>query len=285
MKFWFIAPWIVPEEMIELAKHAEALGFEGLMCSDHAFVPEKLTSSYLYSEDGRPPFDASMPFPEVWTTISAMAMATTRLKFSTSVYILPLRNPVEVAKATGTVARISKGRLILGAGVGWMKQEFDAYGIDFRTRGRRMDECVEVLRKLWAGGFVEHHGEFFDLPGVAVAPAPEAPIPIYFGGTSKPAMRRAARLGQGWIGTGNHIDEVSGLLDELRRLRRECGREDEPFDVVCPVMQTREVDRLKALEERGLSALCFGFKEGHDLPLDQKRGAMEWFANEVMAQF
>ncbi len=285
MKFWFIAPWVVPEEMIELAKHAEALGFEGLMGADHAFVPEKIGSSYLYSDDGKPPFDASMPFPEVWTTISAMAMVTTRLKFSTSIYILPLRNPVEVAKATGTVARISGNRLILGAGVGWMKEEFDAYGVDFKTRGRRMDECVEVIRKLQAGGFVEHHGEFFDLPGVAVAPAPEQPVPIYFGGTSKPALRRAARLGQGWIGTGNDIDEVPGILERLNTLRREAGRESEPFDVVCPVMQIREVERLKALEEQGLTALCFGFKQGHELPLDEKRGAMDWFAREVMAKF
>ena len=284
MKFWLIAPWVGPEEMIELARSAEALGYEGIMGADHGFVPKTMAAEYLYSDDGRPPIDGSMPYPDVWTTITAMAMATERLKLSTAVYVLPLRHPIEVAKATGTIARISGGRLILGAGAGWMKEEFDVYGVDFETRGRRMDESVEVMRKLWAGGYVEHHGEFFDFPELAITPAPDAPVPIYFGGTSRAALRRAARTGQGWIGAGNSIDEVPAILEELRGLRREYGREEEAFEVVCPVMQVMEIDRLKELETQGLTSICFGFANDYAIPLNEKQAALKWFADEVMSK-
>ncbi|MDH4017388.1 MAG: TIGR03619 family F420-dependent LLM class oxidoreductase [Actinomycetota bacterium] len=284
MKFWLIAPWVGPEEMIELARSAEALGYEGIMGADHGFVPKTMAAEYLYSDDGRPPIDGSMPYPDVWTTITAMAMATERLKLSTAVYVLPLRHPIEVAKATGTIARISGGRLILGAGAGWMKEEFDVYGVDFETRGRRMDESVEVMRKLWAGGYVEHHGEFFDFPELAITPAPDAPVPIYFGGTSRAALRRAARTGQGWIGAGNSIDEVPAILEELRGLRREYGREEEAFEVVCPVMQVMEIDRLKELEAQGLTSICFGFANDYAIPLNEKQAALKWFADEVMSK-
>ncbi len=284
MKFWLIAPWVGPEEMIELARSAEALGYEGIMGADHGFVPKTMAAEYLYSDDGRPPIDGSMPYPDVWTTITAMAMATERLKLSTAVYVLPLRHPIEVAKATGTIARISGGRLILGAGAGWMKEEFDVYGVDFETRGRRMDESVEVMRKLWAGGYVEHHGEFFDFPELAITPAPDAPVPIYFGGTSRAALRRAARIGQGWIGAGNAIDEVPAILEDLRELRREYGREEEAFEVVCPVMQVMEIDRLKELEAQGLTSICFGFANNYAIPLNEKQAALKWFADEVMSK-
>lgn len=285
MKFWLIVPWVGPEEMVELAREAEAFGFEGMMGADHAFVPRTMAPNYLYTEDGQPPIDGDMPYPDVWTTLAAMAMATERLKLSTAVYVLPLRNPIEVAKATGTIARLSGDRLILGAGSGWMKEEFDVYGVEFSTRGRRMNECVEVLRKLWAGGYVEHHGEFFDFPELAITPAPDAPVPIYFGGNSTLALRRAARIGQGWIGTGLSLEEAESTLEKLTTLRREYGRENEPFEMVCPILQVNKIDRIKELEERGLTSICFGFAYDYASPLEQKRTALEWFANEIMAKF
>lgn len=285
MKFWLIAPWLPAEEMIELARMAEELGFEGMMGADHGFIPEQMADAYLYTDDGRPPIHGGLPYPEVFTTLTAMAMATERLKLSCAVYVLPLRNPIEVAKASGTLARISGGRAVLGVGAGWMKEEFDVYGVDFKTRGRRFDECIEVIRKLHAGGYVEHHGEFFDFPPLAIGPAPDAPVPVYIGGASKRALRRAARVGDGWIGAGNDIEEVEPILDQLNALRREHGREDEPFEVVCPVMQVTETERLQELEAKGLTSICFGFADNYQLPLEQKRGILEWFAGNVMVEF
>ena len=285
MKFWLIAPWLPAEEMIGLARHAEEFGFEGIMGADHGFIPKVMAADYLYTEDGTPPISGEMPYPEVWTTITAMAMATTRLKFSTAVYVLPLRNPIEIAKATGTIARISDNRLILGAGAGWMKEEFDAYGVEFKTRGKRMDETIDVLRKIWAGGYVEHHGAFFDYPELAVAPAPDQPIPIYIGGDSKFALRRAGRTGDGWIGAGNSIEELPAILEQLNAYRKEFGRDDQPFETVCPVEQINETERLKELEEQGLSSIVLGFAHNYKIPLEEKRSHLDWFANKVMSKF
>ncbi len=285
MKFWLIAPWLAAGEMIELARLAEQFGFEGMMGADHGVVPQSMAAEYLYSADGAPPISGDMPYPEVWTTLTAMAMATQRLKLSCAVYVLPLRHPIEVAKATGTLANISGDRLVLGAGVGWMKEEFDAYGVDFRSRGRRMDECIEVLQKFWRGGYVEHHGEFFDFPPVAVEPAPGRPVPLYIGGASDVALRRAARVGQGWIGAGNRIDELPEVLGKLQAFRREYGREEQPFETVVAVEEIDQVDRLRELQDQGLTSLVFGFAHNYQIPLAEKRARLEWFAAEMMPRF
>ena len=137
-----------------------------------------------------------------------MAAVTRRLRFSVAVYVLPLRNPFEVARATGTLAILSGNRFILGAGIGWMKEEFDIYGVDFRTRGKRFDEYLDVLQLLWRGGMVEYHGTHFDFPPLQISPAPDAPVPIFLGGASTAALARTARKADGWIGAGNTPDEV-----------------------------------------------------------------------------
>jgi probable F420-dependent oxidoreductase len=276
MKIWFIAPWLPAEEMVELARHADALGFEGMMGADHGFIPQSMAYSYPYTQDGKPPISGDMPYPDIWTTIAAMAAATTTLKFSTAVYVLPLRHPIEVAKSLGTLARLSDNRVILGAGAGWMKEEFDVYGVDFKTRGKRMDEMIDVMRALWAGGYVEYHGEFFDFPPLQLAPAPDRNIPVYMGGTNKLALRRAARLGQGWIGAGNDIDEVPALLQTLEDLRCEYGRENEAFETVIAVNQLDQVEKLAELQEQGMTSTVFGFRD-YRLPLADKLQQMDAF--------
>lgn len=283
MKVWLIAPWVGVEEMIELARHAEALGFEGIMGADHAFVPRAMTPGYLYSDDGRPPIDGDMPYPDVWTTIAAMACATERLKFSTAVYVLPLRNPIEVAKALANLAHISGDRVILGAGVGWMKEEFDVYGVDFHQRGKLMDESIAVMRKLWQGGFVAHDGPLYPFPPLQITPALERPVPVYIGGASKAALRRAARLGQGWIGAGNDIDEVPPILRELANYRAEFERDNEPFETVIAVNQPHQVDKMKRLEEQGMTSAVFGVTD-HTMPLADKLRAMDRFTSDLMPQ-
>ena len=183
-----------------LARAAEEAGFHGVLLSDHLFFPEKLHSRYPYSPDGKPGFDGDTVFPEVWTSIAAMAAATTRLHFSTLVFVLPLRNPLEVAKTLGTLSLLSGGRVALGCGAGWIREEFEQLGVDFSTRGKRFDEMIAVMRALWRGGMVEHHGRFFDFGRIQMSPAPRAPVPIYVGGLSdagaaprRPARRRLDR--------------------------------------------------------------------------------------------
>lgn len=281
MKFWLIASWCTAEDSVELAKHAEDLGFEGIMGADHGFIPKSMENGYLYSDDGKPPINGDMPYPDIWSTIGAMAAVTKRIKFSTAVYVLPLRHPIEVAKATGTLARLSDNRVILGAGSGWMKEEFDVYGIDFKTRGKRMNEMIEVMRKLWGGGYVEHHGEFFDFPPLQLAPAPSQPVPIYIGGASNLALKRAARLGQGWIGAGNDVDEVPEILQKLNDYREEYGRDQEAFETVIAVNQLNEIDKVKRLEEQGMTSTVLSFTD-YTMPLSEKLKQLDKFASRLM---
>ena len=285
MKFWQVVSFSEPEQLIEIARIAEEVGFDGILLSDHVFFPEKLQSKYPYSPDGQPGFDGRTPFPEPWATISAMAAVTTRLRFGTMVYILPLRNPLEVAKATSTVSVLSGGRLAIGAGAGWIKEEFDALGVDFRTRGQRFDEMIEVLRTLWRGGMVEHHGNFFDFNRLQMSPSPSEPIPIWIGGLNKLALRRAARLGDGWIGAGHDPSQAAEFLEELRRLREEAGRESEPFETIVPLTTPPEVDVLRRLEERGATGTVsypFALTIGPTSTLEQKRDALRRYADEVI---
>lgn len=285
MKFWQMVNWMETDQLIELARFAEELGFEGVMNADHAVYPELVVAPYPYSADGKAPMDPDWSYPDCWVTIGAMAAATKRLKFSTSVYILPLRSPFEVAKATGSLAILSNNRFILGAAIGWMKDEFDIYGVDFRTRGRRTDEMIEVIRKLWTGDMVEHHGEFYDFPRLRITPGPDRTVPIFLGGSSGPALRRVARLADGFIGAGNAPEEVPALLAELNRLRKEAGRDHLPFETVIGLTPLPDIDTFRRLEEAGMTAGVappFYFELGLRSTLDDKMRVMERFARDFI---
>ncbi len=287
MRFWQVLSFSEPEQLVSLARAAEEAGFHGVLLSDHLFFPGALRSRYPYSEDGRPGFDGRTPFPEPWAAISAMAAATERLRFGTMVYILPLRHPLEVAKTVGTAAVLSGNRVALGCGAGWIREEYDALGVDFRTRGRRFDEMIEVLRKAWTGEMVEHRSERFDLGAFQMSPAPSAPVPIWIGGLSAAAFRRAARLGDGWIGTGQHPDEVPEILARLRALRAEAGRADEPFETIVPLVVPPEIDTLRRLGDAGMRATtCYPFTYtiGPSSTLAQKRELMLGFGESVIAK-
>ncbi len=288
MKFWQVVSFTEPEQLVDVARSAEEAGFHGVLLSDHLFFPGTLTSRYPYSEDGKPGFDGATPFPDPWAVIAAMAAVTTRLRFATMVYILPLRHPVEVAKTVGTVQVLAEGRVALGVGAGWIREEFDALGVDFATRGRRLDEMITVMRGLWTGEMVEHHGEHFDLGPMQMSPAPAAPVPVYVGGVSKLALRRAARVGDGWIGTGQTPDEVPGLLGELFRLRREAKRETEPFETIVPLTIPPDVDQLRRLEgEHGMTSTTawpFTYVLGPRSSAAEKRAHMLRFGDGVIAK-
>ena len=286
MKFWQALTWIEPDQLIETARFAEEVGFEGCMLGDHGVYPRDIAAAYPYSADGLPPMRADADYPDCWATLGAIAAATTRLRFTVGVYVLPLRNVFEVARATGTLAILSEGRFALGAGIGWMKEEFDIYGVDFRTRGKRCDEMIAVLRKLWAGGMVEHHGRFFDFPALQIAPAPKT-VPIWMGGGSDPALRRSATLCDGWLGGGNSPAEAEEILAKLTELRAEAGRAALPFETLVPLTTPPDVDTFRQLEERGMTggiSYPFKFALGERSSLDDKKRHMENFAETIMRQ-
>ncbi len=288
MRFWQPITWAETDQLIEIARFAEELGFYGVMSGDHALYPQQLAPDYPYSESGYPPQTAESEYPDQWALFGALAAATHKLRFTCGVYVLPLRNPIEVAKACATLDILSNGRFILGAGAGWMREEFDIYGVDFKTRGKRLDECLQVLQALWKPDMVEFHGDYFNFPAIRLAPAPQNPIPIYIGGANKLALKRAARYGDGWIGTGNHPDEVPALLAELNKQREAFGRADRPFDTLVGLTVEPSLSAFQSMTNSGMTSglnMPFEFALGRGSSLDAKKRFMENFAENVIRHF
>jgi alkanesulfonate monooxygenase SsuD/methylene tetrahydromethanopterin reductase-like flavin-dependent oxidoreductase (luciferase family) len=210
-----------------------------------------------------------------------------------------VRQPLLEAKSLCSVAAVSGGRVALGVGLAWMPEEFKWLGMDKKTRGRRQDEAIQILKLLMGGGFVEFHGKYYDFDRVIMAPVPEKPVPIYVGGTTKPALRRAAQFGDGWIGVMHPLDEIEGTLAELHGFRRDFGRENEPFDIMlhCPDAQT--VADIRRLEDLGVTDLqvtpwtmpdtpahlgVAAFMQQQP-PLQEKCDAIRRYADEMISKF
>ncbi len=288
MKFWVAFSFTDPTHMVALARRAEELGFEGVFLADHLAYPAAFASKYPYAPGGEPPFDAATPFPDPFACIGAMATATRTLRFSIAIYILPLHDPLYVAKACATSAILSQGRFSLGAGAGWMREEFELRGLDFDARGRRMDESIAVLRKLWTGEMVEHRGAHFAFPRLCQSPPPPAPVPILIGGASAAALRRAGRLGDGWIGAGNTPEQAEAILTALARERREAGRSG-PFEAIVPLVTPPDAAVYARLAALGMSAsvswppsLALGIAAPS---LAQELGYLEQFGRDVIRPF
>lgn len=285
MKFWQATTWAETEQLCEIAEFAESLGFAGLMSSDHALYPASLSGGYPYSPDGKPPLDEHSEYPDMWTVTAAMAARTTKLEFFCGVYVLPLRNPIEIAKQATTVANLSQGRFIMGVGSGWMKEEFDIYGVDFKTRGARMDETLEILLGLWKDDWFEYHGKFFDFPKIKLSPPPNYDIPFFFGGDKPLALKRAARLGRGWINTGNTPEEIPPLVQSINDLRQEMGTNSKPFDIICGIYSKPDADlyrRLESIGVTGIMSLPFSMELGKRSNIDDKKRMMERYARDII---
>ena len=290
MKFWQSMAFCEPEQCAEVARHAEELGFEGVTLAEHQFFPEKLESRFPFSPDGLPLFDAEDEWPEMWPLIGAMATSTRRLRFCTAVHVLPLFHPLSVARSAATADALAPGRIVLGVGAGWMREEYDAFGIDFRTRGRRLEEAIEILRRAWTGEMFEFHGEFYDFDRVLIRPAPAVPIPIWIGGTSEPALRRTGRIAEGWMGGGGASDEMVELLERVHGLRSEEGRAHLPFETMTlhTVGLQRNFDDVRRLEGAGLDGVVhipFRATLGRRSSLSEKQAYLDTFAEEVMSAF
>lgn len=288
MKFATALAFNDPMHFLELARTADECGWDWFAVSDHIVFPEKLSSAYPYAKDGKPYWSTSTPWPDPWTAIAAMAAVTRRLRFMTNIYILPARSPVLVAKQIGTVALMSGGRVALGIGTGWMKEEFELLGTDFHTRGKRMNECVEILRTLWKGGMQEYHGQHYDFDRLEMSPVPAEPVPILVGGISDIALKRAARIGDGWIAVQHTTAELRELLGRIATLRKEYGTDGKPFEAVVASTDAFDVDGYRRLEDLGATTLTtvpWMMYGGDPNSLEQKKDGLKRFADEVISKF
>ncbi len=279
MKFWLGVAFLDHGELLDMARVADASGYHGIAVSDHVFYPEKLSTPYPYTADGSPPFAPDTPWPDPWVLIGAMAAVTTRLRFMTNVYVAPARNPFLVAKQVGTAAVLSGDRVALGVGAGWMREEFEHLDQAFGDRGRRLDEMIDVLRTLWRGGMVEHHGEHYDFDRLQMSPVPAAPVPIYCGGQSRRALERAARL-DGWIGNAYTPEQALELVGRVRS-----ARQDPAFEVILSLLARPDADLFRRMEDAGVTGvLCAPWMRPGADDRVARRAAVERFADAVIAK-
>lgn len=281
MKYWLNGGFLQTEQLVPVALAAERLGFEGLALPDHLFFPERLQSAYPYSTDGEVTWPVDAPWPDCWVAVGAMAAATERLRFTTGVYIAPLRDVFSLAKHVGTAAGFGPGRVSCGFGAGWMREEFDIVGRDFATRGPRLDEMVQVLRLLWSGEKAEFHGDHIDFDPVRMRPA-VGHVPILIGGNTAPALRRAAR-NDGWIGTYTDLDDVTRMLATLTAERQRRDRADVAFETLFAATPgvARDAD---VLDERGADGLIVPVVAlGASWSTDDVIAGMERFAERRMS--
>lgn len=287
MDFCFSATFSQPEELVPLAQAGDESGWSTMSVSDHLINPVATRSPYPYTKDGQRRWEMGTPWPDPWVTIGHLAAVTERLRFLTTVYILPARAPVHVAKQVGTAAVLSGNRVGLGIGMGWMEEEFEAMGTAFAKRGKRADEMLEVLRKLWTGEIVEHHGEFFEMPPLEMLPAPTEPIPIYVGGVSAVALRRAAR-NDGWVSDLHTIEELAAIRQQIERYREEYERTHVPFSVFGSARDAWDLDGYRRVADAGVTHLVtmpWYFYAGADADTAGKVAGIHQFAEDIIAKW
>lgn len=246
MKFGLALGRLNPGFFEDVTVEADRLGFESVWLPEHLVLPVQMSNSPHPGHD-HPPIPSDVPVFDCFAYLSYLAGRTERVRLGTHVYNLALRHPFVAARAVQTLDVVSRGRLELGIGASWLAEEWQAAGLDFHTRGRRLDEALEVCTRLWSEEVVEHHGTFFDFDPVMFEPKPvQKPWPpIHVGGESDAALRRAARVGDGWIGITHTLESVRRPVELLTKLRADAGRADLPFEVTLggPVATRDDVAR------------------------------------------
>jgi probable F420-dependent oxidoreductase len=288
MKFSVSIAMADPSHYVPIAQAAEAIGYHAVVLPDSIFYSEDVSAPYPYTQDGKRMWGPETPWIEPIIGAAAMAAATERLFFYTSVLKLAVRNPVLVAKQVASLAALSNGRFGLGAGLGWLPEEFAWCGEVYETRGKRMDEALEILRLIWGGGMVSYEGEHYRFGKIQMSPTPPK-IPLYIGGHTLPGLKRAARYGDGWSSAMLPAKKLIELTRQLTALRKEYGREDEPFEIQGVVTDVFTADGFKALEAEGVTDIICVPWVFHGVPmqggdLQKKIDGMKRFYDDVVSK-
>jgi probable F420-dependent oxidoreductase len=289
MRFSYAESMTDPSFYAPLARAAEEAGYASMIVPDSICYPRHSGSRYPFSPDGSREFLEDKPFIEPFSLIPALGAVTTRLRFVTFVLKLPVRSPVLVAKQATSTAVLTGNRLVLGVGTSPWREDYEVLGVPWQGRGRRMDEELAVIRGLSAGGYFEYHGEVFDFAPVKIAPVPGEPIPILIGGHGDAALRRAARMGDGWLHGGGDLAQLPGLLARLGEFRQQAGTAGRPFEVHVISSDAYRPEGVRRLEAQGVTDAIVGFRwpyqTGPDRePLAAKIGHLRRFADEVIAK-
>ena len=290
MRFSYAESMTDPSFYAPLARAAEEAGYDSMVIPDSICYPLHATSEYPYNPDGSREFLEDKPFLEPFSLIPALGAVTSRLRFTTFVVKVPVRNPVLLAKQATSTAVLTGNRLALGVGTSPWREDYEVLGVDWAGRGRRLDESIAILRGLASGDYFEYQGKAFTLPPVKIAPVPTEPIPVLIGGHSDAALRRAARLGDGWMHGGGDPADLPRLLARLAEFRHQVGdRSPRGYEVHVISLDAYTVDGVRRLEEQGVTDVIIGFRwpyvTGQDTePLGRKLDSLRRFADDVIAK-
>ncbi|AGB25931.1 putative F420-dependent oxidoreductase, Rv2161c family [Mycobacterium sp. JS623] len=271
------------EQLIELAKTAEEVGFDSIALPDSIFYMEKQSTDYPYTADGSRMWNEDTPWADPLIVAGAMGAVTSTLRFYTNVMKLGSRNPLLLARQVGSVANLTNNRFGFGVGIGWAPEEFEWCGVPYAKRGKRVDEMIDVIKLVLGGGMVEFHGDFYDFDKLQMSPAPSKPVPFYVGGHTEVALRRAARIGDGWTSAMLTCDQLAQIIGKLKALLDEHGRADDPFEFQAVCIDKFDVDGHRELAEAGVTdnIVIPWIFDGHDFdaPIDKKKDSLKRFAD------
>jgi probable F420-dependent oxidoreductase len=287
MKFTVSVALSPLDQLGGLAVAAEQNGFASIALPDSLFFSETVSADYPYTPDGSRFWNAETPWVDPLIAVAAMGAVTREIEFYTSVLKLGSRNPVLLARQVGSVANLTSGRFGLGLGVGWSPEEFEWCGAPYADRGKRVDEAIDVLRLILGGGMVEYHGTYFDFDKLQMSPAPARRVPFYIGGHTEVALRRAARVGDGWASAMMKYADLKQTIERLHTLRAEYGRDGEPFEIQAVCIDRFGRDGYRQLAEIGVTdviTMPWAF-DGHDYdaPLAAKQASIRKFADQIIA--
>ena len=307
LRFSYAESMCDPGQLLPLAVAAEQAGFSSFTVPDSIAYPQRSASGYPYTADGNRAFLEDKPFLDPFSLIPALGAVTERLRFTTFVVKLPIRQPVLVAKSAASVAVLTNNRLALGVGLSPWPEDYRICGQEWKGRGVRLEEMIAILRGLTSspaqtraaeagrgprtylpGEFFEFHGRHYDLEPIKLCPIPTRPIPILIGGHADAALRRAARIADGWMHAGGgEAQDLDAALRRLTELRREHGREREPFEIHVISLDAYTPDGARRLEEKGVTDAIVGFRNAYEQDtqtLDQKIDALRAYADRVIAK-
>ena len=290
MRFSYTEAMCDPAFYAPLALAAEEAGYATFLVPDSVCYPQSSDSKYPYTESGEREFLENKPFLDPFSLIPALGAVTKRLRFATFVLKLPIRSPVLVAKSVTSVAVLTGERLSLGVGTSPWPEDFRVTFQDWETRGKRMDEMIEIIRGLTRGDFYEFHGKHYELPSIKLCPVPERPIPILIGGHADAALRRAARLGDGWMYAGGSDQDLARCIERLNAFRKEYGRESAPFEIHASSLHAYQLDGVRRLEDLGVTDLVVGFRNPYTRspdkqPLAAKIDLLQSYAGNIISKY
>lgn len=289
MRFSFAEGMTHAEYYAPLAQAVEAAGYTSMTVADSLIYPKESDSKYPYTDTGDREFLDGKEFIETMILCAHLFAVTTTLRLTPFVLKLPIRPPVLVAKQASSLAFLSGNRLGLGVGLSPWPEDFDALGVPWEKRGKRMDECMDILRGLTTGEYFEYHGEFFDIEPLKQCPGATEPVPLLVGGHSDAALRRAVLKGDGWMHAGGDPEELDRLLARLAEIRKAEGDTRDDFEVHVISYDAYTLDGVKRLEDKGVTDAIVGFRvpyiKGPDTePLQAKIDHLNRYAEDIISK-